>query len=82
MNQNQQTGKAIDDLTFDWVTIVQKKAKAIAAYDKYIRDAQQAQSTECVRLMEQIRADDQRHLEQAMQHLKRALSKESNHRNT
>lgn len=70
MNQS----KGLSDLVFDWVTIVQKKAKAVNAYKKYIDDAHAAGSEECARSLEQIRQDDLRHLEEAKRHLQFFLS--------
>ena len=33
------TDSPLDDLTYDVITVLQNKAKALEAYDKYIRDA-------------------------------------------
>ena len=32
----------IDDLTYDWLTVLQSKAEGLNAYEKYIQDAQKA----------------------------------------
>ena len=29
--------KPLDDLTYDWITILQSKGEALNAYDKYIK---------------------------------------------
>lgn len=66
---SQSTNQGLSDLGFDSVTIVQKKAKAVNAYEKYIADARAADAEECARALEQIRQDDLRHLEEAKRHL-------------
>jgi hypothetical protein len=52
---------AISDLEFDVVALVYEKSKALQAYDLYLRDAQANQ--ELMGVMEQIAADDRRHVE-------------------
>ncbi len=36
----------IDDLTYDWLTVLQSKAEGLNAYEKYIQDAQKQNATE------------------------------------
>jgi rubrerythrin len=63
----------LSDLAYDWVTLVQNKAQALQAYDKYIEDARQAGSQECVELFQRIHEADKRHLEEAKRHLMMVL---------
>lgn len=51
----------ISDMQFDVVTLVYEKSKAMQAYDSYIRDAQA--NPELLKVMEEIRADDRKHIE-------------------
>jgi hypothetical protein len=62
----------LDNLTFDLITILHEKSKGLEAYDKYIRDAQNDQQLREV--LERIRQDDHRHINELQQHLQRCLS--------
>ncbi|MBW4699763.1 MAG: hypothetical protein KME03_18070 [Aphanocapsa lilacina HA4352-LM1] len=68
------TKKAVGDLEYDLVTVLQKKACAVSAYETYIRDAQAANSQPCVELFQKLQRQDnecaaelRRHLAQVMQ---------------
>ncbi|HYG98712.1 MAG TPA: hypothetical protein VD837_06235 [Terriglobales bacterium] len=61
----------LDNLTFDLITILHEKSKALEAYDKYLRDAQNDQQVR--NALERIREDDQRHISELQQHLHRCL---------
>lgn len=45
------THNPINDLTFDWLTILQNKAAGVASYDRYIKDAEAEKATECVKML-------------------------------
>lgn len=62
----------LDNLTFDLITILHEKSKGLEAYDKYLRDAQNDQQLREV--LERIRQDDQRHINELQQHLQRCIS--------
>jgi hypothetical protein len=49
----------IDDLTYDVITVLQHKAKALAAYDKYIGDALAEDDGELQELFIQMRKHDE-----------------------
>jgi hypothetical protein len=51
----------LDNLTYDLIAALHKKSEALEVYDKYIQDAG---SSEAGQLFEQIREDDQRHIQQ------------------
>jgi hypothetical protein len=61
----------LDNLTYDLITILHEKAKALEAYDKYQRDAQGNQ--EIGNLLQQIRQQDEQHIRQLQQHLGQLL---------
>ncbi len=65
----------LDNLTFDLITIIYEKSKALEAYERYIRDAQGDQQVRQV--LDQIRNEDQQHIKQLQQHLQRCLSQAS-----
>jgi hypothetical protein len=75
--QSSNTGKdnkePLSDLAYDWVTIIQHKSEALRAYERYIKDAQDANSSECADLMKKIYDADARHVEEATQHLMHVL---------
>lgn len=66
---------ALDNLTYDIITILHEKSKGLEAYEKYLRDAGQDQ--ELSRLLTQIRDQDRQHCQQLQQHLSRVISSAS-----
>lgn len=73
MKESQSNREPLTDLAYDWVTIIQHKSEALRAYQEYMRDAQQANSPECVQLMQQIYEQDARHVQEATRHLMQVL---------
>jgi hypothetical protein len=61
----------LDNLTYDLITILHEKSKALEAYDKYLRDAGSDQ--DLTRLLTQIRDQDRQHVQQLQQHLGRVI---------
>jgi hypothetical protein len=61
----------LDNLTYDLITLLHEKSKALEAYDKYIRDAGTDQ--ELSRLLSRIRDEDRNHVQQLQQHLGRVI---------
>jgi len=59
----------ISDLMYDWLTVLQSKAEGVNAYEKYIRDAEEAGSTECVEMLRRIHEQDVRMLEEIKEHV-------------
>ena len=75
-NASNQSGSfPLDDLCYDLITIIHKKSKALEAYDKYMRDAQN--DNEIRQLLEQIRQQDTQQVQQLTQHLGRLLGQQS-----
>lgn len=72
-SQGGQQGRfPIDNLTFDLVTVLYEKSKALEAYDKYLQDAQGHQ--EARQLFEQLRQMDEQCVEQVQHHLTERLT--------
>ncbi|MDB5220099.1 MAG: hypothetical protein JWO86_8026 [Myxococcaceae bacterium] len=67
----QSTESPIDDLTFDVITVLRNKAKALAAYDQYLRDADAEDDDELHDLFTQMRKQD----EEDVQVLKEVLAR-------
>lgn len=75
-NASNQSGNfPLDNLCYDLITIIQKKSKALEAYDKYLQDAQN--ESELRQLLEQIRQQDTQQVQQLQQHLSRLLGQQS-----
>jgi bacterioferritin (cytochrome b1) len=80
-NASNQSGNfPLDNLCFDLITVIQEKSKALEAYDKYLRDAQN--DDQLRQVFEQIRQQDTEHVQQLTQHLRRLLSQQSNTANS
>jgi ferritin-like metal-binding protein YciE len=65
----------LDDLCYDLITVIHQKSKALEAYDKYLRDAQN--DNEVRQMLEQIRQQDTEQVQQLKQHLGRLLGQQS-----
>ena len=65
----------LDNLCYDLITVIHQKSKALEAYDKYMRDAQN--DNELRQLLEQIRQQDMQQVQQLTQHLGRLLGQQS-----
>ena len=59
----------ISDLLYDWLTVLQNKAEGVNAYEKYIKDAEEAGSTECVEMFRRLHEQDVRMLEEIKDHV-------------
>lgn len=64
----------LDNLTYNFITVMQNKSEALLAYDKYIQDARAANSQECVAFFERIHQEDSRQVEEAKRHLTMILN--------
>jgi len=68
------TDSPLDDLTYDVITVLQNKAKALEAYDKYIRDADE--DDEAREAFEDMRRTDQEHIRILKEVLARRLDED------
>ena len=66
----------ISDLMYDWLTVLQSKAEGLNAYEKYLRDAQEENSQECVEMFRRLHEQDAQQVEQIRDHLMQMLSKQ------
>jgi bacterioferritin (cytochrome b1) len=64
---------AFSNLEYDLLTVLQSKLEASSAYDKYIKDCEQAGDQECRRLFEQIKQQDTQHAQDLRTQLVRVL---------
>ena len=65
----------ISDLMYDWITVLQAKAEGLNAYEKYIRDAEKENATECVEMFRRLHDQDARMVEEIRDHVARMMSK-------
>ena len=63
----------LSDLAYDWITLIQNKAQALNAYDQHIKDAEAANSPECVAFFRKVHDTDTAQLVEAKQHLLKVL---------
>ena len=68
------TESTLDDLTYDVITVLQNKAKALEAYDKYIRDADE--DDEAREAFEEMKRADQEHIRILKEVLARRLDED------
>lgn len=71
------SSKAISDLEYDLLTVLQNKAEAVQMYDTYIQDAQQANSQPCMELLRKMQQADKDQVQELRQHLQEVMQKGS-----
>ncbi len=59
----------VTDLMYDWLTVLQSKAEGLNAYEKYIKDAEEAGSHECVEMFRRLHEQDSRMVQEIRDHL-------------
>ncbi len=64
---------ALNDLSYDILTALQSKLEAVAAYETFMDDCKEAGDNECERLFEQLKRDDEHHVEQLRGELERMV---------
>ncbi len=76
MHEKSSDPHPLSDLAYDWITLMQNKAQALVAYDRYIEDAEAAGSPECAAFFRKVHDADKAQLEEARQHLVAVLQGE------
>ncbi|HVF84894.1 MAG TPA: ferritin family protein [Abditibacteriaceae bacterium] len=59
--------------SYNLVTALSEKSEALSIYDDFIEDAQEADSPECAELWQQIREDEERHVELLKEHVEKLV---------
>lgn len=72
--RNASTDSPIDDLTYDVITVLHAKAKALEAYDQYISDA--VDDDEAREVLEEMKRQDQENVRVLKEVLARRLDEE------
>lgn len=65
--------RALNDLEYDFITVLKNKAEAVKAYETYIEDAQQANSQPCVELFQKLRQADIEQAQEIRHHLQQVM---------
>ena len=65
----------LSDLAFDWVTVLQEKARGFNAYDAYLQDARAAGATQCVEFFHRLQRDDAQQIRAIKDHVLMVLDK-------
>jgi hypothetical protein len=66
----------LDDLTYDVITVLHSKAKALEAYDKYVNDAEADDDDELRDLFDAMRRQDEANVEQLKEVLAQRLAED------
>jgi hypothetical protein len=66
----------ISNLMYDWLTILQSKAEAITAYEKYMRDAEEMGDTESMELFHKLHEQDVWQVKEIKEHLENLMFSE------
>ncbi|HZG38103.1 MAG TPA: hypothetical protein VEZ50_12220 [Nodosilinea sp.] len=74
MTTGAETQQVVSNLEYDWLTVMQSKAEALNAYDKYIQDAREANSEECVELFNRLKQAETEQIQEIRQHLMKTMS--------
>ena len=68
-------GNPVSDLMYDWLTVLHSKAEGLNAYEKYIRDAEKQNATECVRLLRKLHDQDAVMVKEIKDHVTKMMTK-------
>ncbi|MFM2061092.1 MAG: hypothetical protein RLZZ507_762 [Cyanobacteriota bacterium] len=68
------TQEPISNLEYDFITVLHNKATAVQAYERYIQDAQEANSQPCVELFEKLRQSEIDEAHEIRQHLQQVMA--------
>lgn len=69
------TQEPISDLEYDFITVLHNKAAAIQSYERYIKDAQEANSQPCVELFQKLRQSEIDEAHEIREHLQQVMAK-------
>ena len=69
------TSNPINNLMYDWLTVLQSKAEGINAYEKYIQDAEREGATQCAEMFRKLHEQDAKQVEEIKQHVKMMMQK-------
>ncbi len=68
------TQEPISNLEYDFITVLHNKAEAVQAYERYIQDAQEANSQPCVELFQKLRDSEIEQAREISHHLQQVMA--------
>ncbi|MEA5577680.1 hypothetical protein [Anabaena sp. UHCC 0451] len=71
---NGQSQQPISNLEYDFITVLHNKAAAVQSYDRYIQDAQEANSQPCVELFQKLRQSEIDEAHEIRHHLQAVMA--------
>jgi hypothetical protein len=71
---NGQSQEPISNLEYDFITVLHNKAAAVQAYERYIHDAQEANSQPCVELFQKLRQSEINEAHEIRHHLQQVMT--------
>ncbi|MGM3306084.1 hypothetical protein ACSQ6I_08900 [Anabaena sp. WFMT] len=71
---NGQSQLPISNLEYDFITVLHNKAEAVQAYERYIQDAQEANSQPCVELFQKLRQSEIEEAQEIRHHLQQVMA--------
>jgi hypothetical protein len=72
---NGQSQEPISNLEYDFITVLHNKAAAVQSYERYIQDAQEANSQPCVELFQKLRQSEIDEAHEIRHHLQQVMAK-------
>jgi hypothetical protein len=73
MNSKKSSGSPIDDLLYDFVSVLHKKAEGLEACEKYLRDAEERNSQPCIDMLTRVIEQDRQMVIELKDHLAEML---------
>ena len=73
MPEPQNVDSPISNLEYDFVSVLETKAKGLKAYETYIQDAQAAGSAPCVELFQKLKQADTDQIQEIRHHLMQVM---------
>lgn len=71
---NGQSQQPISNLEYDFITVLHNKAAAVQSYERYIQDAQEANSQPCVELFQKLRQSEIDEAHEIRHHLQQVMA--------
>lgn len=65
----------LNNNSYNIVATLHNKSEAATVYDKYVQDAQEAGSQECVQLFQQLKEQDSQNVETLKQHVQMLIER-------
>lgn len=69
MNSTQNSASPIDNLLYDFVSVLHNKAEGLQACEKYLRDAQERNSQPCIEMLNRVIEQDRQLVIELKDHL-------------